>query len=45
MTEFYGNVQQGMDKAQALREAMLKMIEGDRHPRDWAVFTLIGKSN
>ncbi len=44
MTEFYRQLQQNPDKAQALRQAMLAtMVE---HPavRDWAAFTLIGEA-
>jgi CHAT domain-containing protein len=44
MQEFYHNLQQNSDKAQALRKAMLTTME--KHPdlRDWAAFTLIGES-
>ncbi len=44
MTEFYRQLQQNPDKAQALRQAMLVTM-GD-HPavRDWAAFTLIGEA-
>jgi len=44
MQEFYANLQQNSDKAQALRKAMLTTME--KHPdlRDWAAFTLIGES-
>jgi CHAT domain-containing protein len=42
MTEFYGNLNQGQDAAQALRQAML--ITRDRYPSPsaWAAFTLTG---
>jgi CHAT domain-containing protein len=46
MTEFYTNLyQKKLDKAQSLRQAMLKMMETHRdNPRDWAAFTLIGEA-
>ncbi len=46
MTEFYTNLYQNkLDKAQALRQAMLKMMEKHRdNPRAWAAFTLIGEA-
>jgi signal peptidase I len=46
MTEFYTNLyQKKLDKAQALRTAMLKMMEKHRdNPRSWAAFTLIGEA-
>ena len=42
MTEFYRQMQQGQDKAQALRQAMLVTMKTNPDPRDWAAFTLIG---
>jgi CHAT domain-containing protein len=45
MTEFYKNLlnkQKPLDKAQALRQAMLKFK--DKPPKDWAAFTLIGEA-
>ncbi|MEM9817582.1 MAG: CHAT domain-containing protein [Cyanobacteria bacterium P01_D01_bin.6] len=45
MTEFYRQLQQGQDKAQALRQAMLVTLENHPEPRDWAAFTLIGEAN
>jgi CHAT domain-containing protein len=37
--------QKKLDKAQALRQAMLKMMEKYRdNPRAWAAFTLIGEA-
>jgi CHAT domain-containing protein len=42
MTEFYRQMQQGQDKAQALRQAMLETMQTNPKPRDWAAFTLIG---
>ncbi|NEP11680.1 MAG: CHAT domain-containing protein [Symploca sp. SIO2C1] len=44
MTEFYRNLQQNPDKAQALRQAMLATMEQHPDPRDWAAFTLIGEA-
>ncbi|MEW5857064.1 MAG: CHAT domain-containing tetratricopeptide repeat protein, partial [Cyanobacteriota bacterium] len=46
MTEFYTNLyQKKLDKAQSLRQAMLKMMETHRdNPRAWAAFTLIGEA-
>ncbi len=46
MTDFYNNWQkQHMDKAQALRQAMLNTMKTHPHPIDWAAFTLIGEAN
>jgi CHAT domain-containing protein/tetratricopeptide (TPR) repeat protein len=45
MTEFYQNWQNGLDKAQALRQAMLTTMQTHPHPRDWAAFTLIGEAD
>ncbi|MEO0851916.1 MAG: CHAT domain-containing protein, partial [Cyanobacteria bacterium J06648_11] len=45
MTEFYRQLQQGQDKAQALRQAMLETMKTHPNPRDWAAFTLIGEAN
>ena len=46
MTEFYQNWQERkLDKAQALRQAMLTMMKRPgATPKDWAAFTLIGES-
>ena len=44
MTEFYRNLQQNSDKAQALREAMLTTMKQHPNPKDWAAFTLIGEA-
>lgn len=44
MTEFYQNLQQQPDKAQALRQAMLTTMQQHPDPRDWAAFTLIGEA-
>lgn len=45
MIEFYQNLQQNPDKAQALRQAMLTIKKKYPNPKDWAAFTLIGESN
>jgi CHAT domain-containing protein len=45
MTEFYRQMQQGQDKAQALRQAMLMTMETHPNPGDWAAFTLIGEAD
>ncbi len=46
MTDFYQNLyQKNLDKAQALRQAMLKMKQQyPKAPRKWAAFTLIGEA-
>lgn len=44
MQEFYQNLQNNPDKAQALRQAMLTTMVKHPHPRDWAAFTLIGEA-
>lgn len=45
MTEFYTNWQvEKLDKAQALRQAMLSTMKAHPNPRDWAAFTLIGEA-
>lgn len=45
MTEFYRQLKQTGDKAQALRTAMLKLKEKyPDSPRKWAAFTLIGEA-
>jgi CHAT domain-containing protein/Tfp pilus assembly protein PilF len=45
MTEFYQNLQNGMNKAQALRQAILKTREDfSDDPYSWAAFTLIGEA-
>lgn len=44
MTEFYQNLQQQPNKANALRQAMLTTLQRYPSPRDWAAFTLIGKA-
>jgi CHAT domain-containing protein len=44
MRAFYGFLQQGKSKAEALREAMLKLRASYPHPYQWAPFILIGKA-
>ncbi|MDZ8226754.1 CHAT domain-containing protein [Nostoc sp. ChiVER01] len=45
MVEFYHNFQERkLDKAQALRQAMLEIMKTHPNPVDWAGFTLIGQS-
>ena len=45
MIEFYRQWQEeGLDKAQALRQAMLITMEQHPEPKDWAAFTLIGEA-
>ncbi|MCF2151315.1 CHAT domain-containing protein [Desmonostoc muscorum LEGE 12446] len=44
MTEFYNNLQQKLDKATALRKAMLTTMQKYPQPLNWAAFTLIGES-
>jgi CHAT domain-containing protein len=41
---FYTNLQVGMDKAEAMRQAKLKLIRSDPdpHPYSWAPFIVIG---
>jgi len=45
MTQFYQNLKQSSDKAQALRNAMLTTMKQHPDPKDWAAFTLIGEAN
>ncbi len=42
MSEFYQNLDGGVDKAQAMRQAMLATKKEFRSPKSWAAFTLIG---
>ncbi len=44
MIEFYRQWRSGLDKAQALRQAMLATMETHPDPKDWAAFTLIGEA-
>ncbi|NET61314.1 MAG: CHAT domain-containing protein, partial [Symploca sp. SIO2E6] len=43
MTEFYRQLQQNPNKAQALRNAMLLTKQKHPRPLDWAAFTLVGE--
>ena len=45
MTEFYDRLQQGLDKATALRNAMLSTRETHPEPSNWAAFTLMGEAD
>ncbi|MGB3759310.1 MAG: CHAT domain-containing protein, partial [Rivularia sp. (in: cyanobacteria)] len=45
MTEFYQNLRNNPDKAQALRQAMLTTMKQHPAPKDWAAFTLIGEAD
>ncbi len=45
MEEFYQQWQQSGNKAQALRQAMLKMKQKHPNPKNWAAFTLIGEAD
>ncbi|MEG4355793.1 CHAT domain-containing protein, partial [Microcoleus sp. Aus8_D1] len=44
MAEFYRQLQQNPNKAQALRQAMLITMKMHPNPEDWAAFTLIGEA-
>ena len=44
MAEFYRQLQQNPNKAQALRQAMLITMKKHPEPRDWGAFTLIGEA-
>jgi CHAT domain-containing protein len=44
MLEFYRQLAQGADKAQALRRAMLTILQHHPDPLDWAAFTLVGEA-
>lgn len=44
MTAFYQNLKNNLDKAQALRQAMLMTMKENPNPRYWAAFTLIGEA-
>ncbi|MBP0021652.1 MAG: tetratricopeptide repeat protein [Cyanobacteria bacterium SBLK] len=44
MSEFYRQWEENPDKAQALRQAMLKIMKTHPAPRNWAAFTLIGEA-
>ena len=42
MVAFYGYLQEGLGKAEALRQAQLDVMGRYRHPRYWAAFELVG---
>jgi CHAT domain-containing protein len=42
MIEFYRNINKGMSKSEALREAKISLIQSKGHPFFWAAFILIG---
>lgn len=44
MTEFYVQMQEGKNKAQSLRQAMLMTMSSHPDPSNWAAFTLIGEA-
>ena len=44
MAEFYQQLQQGVSKSQALRQAMLTTKQDYPEPSSWAAFTLIGEA-
>jgi CHAT domain-containing protein len=44
MIAFHQNLTQNPDKAQALRQAMLKTLKTYPQPRDWAGFMLVGRA-
>jgi CHAT domain-containing protein len=43
MVEFYRQRQQGTDKTQALRQAMLTVMQSHPNPIDWSAFVLMGQ--
>jgi CHAT domain-containing protein len=45
MTEFYSQINQRPNKAQALRAAMLTTMKKHPQPKYWAAFTLIGEAD
>jgi len=42
MVTFYGYLQEGLSKAEALRQAQLEVMGSYPHPRYWAAFELMG---
>ncbi len=44
MEEFYKNLQRNLDKAKALRQAMVATMAKHPEPEKWAAFTLIGEA-
>jgi CHAT domain-containing protein len=45
MLEFYRQLQQNPNPAQALRQATIVVREIYPHPQYWAAFTILGASN
>ena len=49
MKSFYGNLNRGLPKSAALRQAKLSLLRGEnplwRHPYFWAAFVLVGGGN
>jgi CHAT domain-containing protein len=45
MSDFYRNLKINPNKAQSMRQAMLKTMKQYPNPRDWAAFTLVGESD
>jgi CHAT domain-containing protein len=43
MGAFYGEIRKGVNKAEALRSAMLSLRQYQPHPYHWAPFVLVGK--
>lgn len=46
MVGFYGHLESGLDRSEALRSSKLQLIDGSRyfHPYFWAPFILVGRS-
>jgi CHAT domain-containing protein len=44
MVDFYRQLRSSPNKAQALRQAMLKVRQKYPNPVDWAAFTLVGEA-
>ncbi|MEO1447717.1 MAG: CHAT domain-containing protein, partial [Cyanobacteria bacterium J06635_11] len=44
MVSFYQELDNGNNKAQALRKAMLSTLKDHPEPKNWAAFTLIGEA-
>ncbi len=42
MRDFYSNYEQGLSKAEALRQAQIKQIRNLSHPLNWSAFILLG---
>jgi CHAT domain-containing protein len=45
MSDFYRQLQTHLNKAQAMRQAMLNTMKQYPNPKDWAAFTLVGESD